>query len=121
MSKTAEALAKLESYIDKSGRLRFRGYKRQHKEMRKVVPKRRFDKQTAHGLIKYYAYHADVPAKELATNAGISEQYVFDMLSYNPKKLKPVFIKSFCATLALTEEQTKEIYQKAAKAAGYLV
>lgn len=95
-------------YRDKLGRRRLRGYKRVHKECRKVVPKRKFDLKTPQGLIKWYAYNSDTTHKDLARAAGIGKAYVDNMLCY-PEKLKPHFIRAFVLEMGLTEKQVKRI------------
>lgn len=89
--------------------------------MRKVVPKRNIDKKTAAGLIRFYAYEADITRQQLAEALGISRGYFNMILTYNKKKLRPYMIDVIGKELALTEEQTKQIHHFAALEQGYRI
>lgn len=98
-----------------------KGGTRIHKEMRKVVPKfRRFNRSCAADLISMKAYEMDTTRAELgaACNPPITDKYVNQML-ITQKRVKPNFIKQFCETLGMTEEETRRVYHAAAVEAGY--
>ena len=89
--------------------------------MRKVVPKfRRFDRSCAADLISMKAYEMDITRAQLAAGCTpqITDKYVNQML-ITQKRVKPLFIKQFCETLGMTDEETRRVYHAAAVEAGY--
>lgn len=85
-------------------RKRRTGYKRPHKEARKVVPKRRYPK-TLKGFIAKRAYEMDVTHKQLADALGCSKGLIDNTLSPKGlKELKPWMIRTWAPLLAITAE-----------------
>ncbi len=100
----------IEHFVDKLGRNRIRGYKRPHKEARKIVPKRKYDIKTAKGLISKHAYDMDVTHKQLADALGCSKGFIDNMLS--PKGLKPVkpwMVNQWASLLGFSESDQQKI------------
>ena len=101
-------------FRDALGRRRFRNAQRRNSEMRKVVPKRKFDLKTAEGWIKKYGYQTDTTRKEFAEALGTSRFYIDKVLAApnakNKTKLRPFHIETFAKCMALTQEQKDKIY-----------
>lgn len=88
------------------------GYKRVHKEMRKVVPKyRRFDLRTVSGRLKHHAYEMDMTRAELAAALGVAKQTINCWLITKPRLLKAEAIDRFCIALALDERERTQLHQ----------
>lgn len=91
--------------FDSLGRPIRRGYKRVHKEARKVVPKKNRDFKTLRGLINIRAYNMDVTHKQLADAIGCSKQLVDNTIAARAtRKLHPWMVKAWAPLLALDAE-----------------
>jgi hypothetical protein len=66
------------------------------------------------------AYEMDITRAQLAAGCTpqITDKYVNQML-ITQKRVKPLFIKQFCETLGMTDEETRRVYHAAAVEAGY--
>ena len=102
-------------YRDKLGRRRFRGYKRTHSEMRKVVPKRKWDLKTVEGLLKREAYRTDTTRKEFAKALGVTT-HTFDKIiappnanKFNKIKLNRHHIDTMCDVMGIHDSKREGI------------
>lgn len=96
----------IEFFVDKLGRTRPRGYKRPHKEARKVVPKRKFNLKTPKGWLGKRAYDMDVTHRQISNILRCSEGFVKNLMAPKGiKQIKPWMITALASELALTPEE----------------
>lgn len=96
--------------LREDGRPHMRGYTFKRSEARKIVPKRRFDTSTPHGLLKRHAYNMDVTRAQMAGALGVSVSTFDGIIGYRPHLLKPWMVAALTPLLALTDEDVAKIH-----------
>jgi len=88
-------------------------------EARKIVPKRRFDTRTPHGLLKKHAYQMDATRKQMADALGVATATFDGYIGYRGHMLKPWMIDKLVPVLALTTEDVAKIHVAGVECLGW--
>jgi len=92
------------------GRPHPRGYTFKRSDARKVVPKRRFNLKTPHGLLKRHAYTMDVTRAQMAEALGVSVKTFDAYIGYRRTLLRPWMVTALAPLLALTPQDIAVIH-----------
>ncbi len=92
------------------GRPSPRGYTFKRSEARKVVPRRRFNLRTPHGLLKRHAYHMDVTRAQMADALGVSVRTFDAYIGYRRELLRPWMVNALAPVLGLTPDDIAAIH-----------
>lgn len=96
--------------VRSDGRPHARGYTFKRSEARKVVPRRRFNTKTPHGLLKRHAYSMDVTRTQMAEALGVSVKTFDAYIGYRRELLKPWMVTALAPLLALTPADIEAIH-----------
>lgn len=105
--------------LNKDGRAHMRGHTHRRSEARKIVPKRRFDTKTPHGLLKRHAYTMDITRKQMAAALGVAVPTFDAIIGYRGHRLKPWMVKALTPVLALTEADVAAIHAAGVERLGW--
>ena len=105
--------------LTRDGRPHMRGHRFKRSEARKIVPKRRFDLSTPHGLLKRHAYTMDVTRAQMAAALRVSVRTLDGYFGYTRERLKPWMVDTLTPLLALTAEDVARIHEAGVATLGW--